>query len=350
MQRWIAGKDQRRRVVATALLATGTLLLAACSGAKVGASNNATTASSGTTSGPVSGTSAPTVAAKKCGTVNLADNAWVGYEADIAVVSYLMKTKLGCTVNLKHISEQVSWQGFPTGQIDAVLENWGHQDLVATYIDKQKTAEDAGQTDLKGIIGWYVPPWMVQKYPDITNWKNLNKYAALFKTSESGGKGQLLDGDPSYVTNDAALVKNLKLNYKVVEGGSEAALITSFRQAQAKKTPLLAYFYQPQWFFNEVPLVKVNLPKYTTGCDAVAAKVACDYPPYLLNKVVATKFANSGSPAYTVVKNFRWTNAQQNIVSKYIAVDKMSDSAAAAKFFAAYPALETAWLAGTGVK
>ncbi|MFD8388736.1 hypothetical protein ACFV2N_05870, partial [Streptomyces sp. NPDC059680] len=29
-------------------------------------------------------------------------------------------------------------------------------------------------------------------------------------------KGQLLVGDPSYVTNDAALVKNLTLNFKVV--------------------------------------------------------------------------------------------------------------------------------------
>jgi glycine betaine/proline transport system ATP-binding protein len=41
---------------------------------------------------------------------------------------------------------------------------------------------------------------------DITDYKNLNKYAGLFKTSESKGKGQLLDGDPSYVTNDEALV------------------------------------------------------------------------------------------------------------------------------------------------
>ena len=65
---------------------------------------------------------------------------------------------------------------------------------------------------------------MVKKYPDITNWKNLNKYASLFKTSESGGQGQLLDGDPGFVTNDEALVKNLKLKYKVVFAGSEAAL------------------------------------------------------------------------------------------------------------------------------
>ena len=190
---------------------------------------------------------------------------------------------------------------------------------------------------------------MAQKYPDITDWKNLNKYASMFKTSESGGKGQLLDGDPSYVTNDEALVKNLKLNYKVVYGGSEAALITRFRSAEQNKTPLLGYFYEPQWFFNEVPLVKVNLPAYTTGCDADAAKVACDYPPYDLNKIVSTKFADSGSPAFTLVKNFNWTNEDQNTVSKYIAVDKMSDDDAAAKFFEANPSIETQWLQGTGV-
>ena len=67
----------------------------------------------------------------------------------------------------------------------------------------------------------------------------------MFTTWESGGKGQLLDGDPSYVTNDQALVKNLHLNYQVVVGGSEAALIQSFKTAEANKKPLLAYFYEP---------------------------------------------------------------------------------------------------------
>ena len=76
---------------------------------------------------------------------------------------------------------------------------------------------------------------MAEQYPDITDWNNLNKYADMFKTSESGGKGQLLDGDPSFVTNDEALVKNLNLNYKVVYAGSEAALIQAFRQAEAKQ-------------------------------------------------------------------------------------------------------------------
>lgn len=329
------GRRHRRLVVSVAAIgATLALGLAACSGAKVGA------ASGSGSGGDASGSG--------CGTFTIADNPWVGYEADLAVVKYVAEHKLGCTVKVKHIDEQVSWQGFATGQVDVILENWGHQDLAKKYIEQQHVAQDAGQTGNIGVIGWFVPPWMAKKYPDITDWHNLNKYAHLFTTSESGGKGQLLDGDPSYVTNDTALVKNLHLDYKVVEGGSEAALIQSFRSAQQHKTPLLAYFYSPQWFLNEVPLVKINLPKWTPGCDSDPATVACDYPKYHLNKVVSTKFAKSGSPAHTLVKNFHWTNADQNMVAKSIAVTKMSDDAAAKKFLDAHPDLVKSWLKGTG--
>jgi glycine betaine/proline transport system substrate-binding protein len=280
----------------------------------------------------------------KCGTVNLADNAWVGYEANLAVISYVLKTNLGCKVVVKNLTEQVSWQGFPTGEIDAVLENWGHDDLAAKYITKDKTAVDLGPTGNKGIIGWYVAPWMAKKYPDILNYKNLNKYASLFKTSESGAKGAFLDGDPSYVTNDEALMKNLKLNYKVIYSGSEAALITSFRNAEAQKKPMIGYFYEPHWFLAQVALKHVALPAWTKGCDANAKTVACDYPPYVLNKIASTKFMKSGSPAAAVIKNFSWTNADQNSVAKSLSVDKLTDDAAAKIWVTANQATVNKWL------
>jgi glycine betaine/proline transport system substrate-binding protein len=294
-----------------------------------------------------SGSDEGNAAAKDCGAVNLAVNPWVGYEANAAVVAHVAETELGCTVTKKDLKEEVSWQGFATGEVDVILENWGHDDLKQKYIEQQKVAVEVGPTGNQGVIGWYVPPWMAQKYPDITDWKNLNKYASLFKTSESGGQGQLLDGDPSYVTNDEALVKNLKLNYKVVVGGSEAALITAFRQAEANKTPLLAYFYEPQWFLSELRLVRVNLPEYTPGCDADPAKVACDYPPYELDKIVSKKFVDSGSPAVELVKKFQWTNDDQNTVATYIAKDKMEPEDAAKKWVEANPDKVKAWLPTT---
>jgi glycine betaine/proline transport system substrate-binding protein len=303
------------------------LALTGCGGAKVGASGD-----SGSGSG-------------NCGTFNVAINPWVGYEANAAVIAYVAQNDLKCKVTKKDLKEEVAWQGFGTGEVDAIVENWGHDDLRKKYIDEQKTAVAAGSTSVEGVIGWYVPPWMAKQYPDITDWKNLNKYADMFKTSESGGKGQILDGDPSFVTNDEALVKNLNLNYKVVYAGSEPALIQAFRQAESKKTPLIGYFYDPQWFMSEVKLVKVNLPEYKAGCDADAEKIACDYPKYDLDKIVSKKFADANGPAYQLVKNFKWSNADQNVVAKYIAQDKMSPEAAAKKWVEANKDKVKAWLA-----
>jgi glycine betaine/proline transport system substrate-binding protein len=315
------------------LLAVAGLLVAACGGTKVNTGSSAGSSGSGSH--------------KPCGAVNIADNPWVGYEADYAVVSYVLRTKLGCTVTGKNLTEQVSWQGFESGQVDVILENWGHADLATQYITQKKVAVDLGSQGNQGIIGWYVPAWMSQKYPDITDWHNLNKYSSLFKTAESGSKGQLLDGDPSYVTNDKALVKNLNLNYTVVVGGSEATLIKSLQTATDQKKPLLFYFYEPQWALANLKVSRVLLPPYTTGCDTNAAKVACDYPPYALNKVARVAFVSSGSPAVTVIKNFTWTNNDQNQVAEYIANEGMKDDAAAKKWVDANPAKVAAWLQGT---
>jgi glycine betaine/proline transport system substrate-binding protein len=314
-----------KRTLGIALVAA--LALAGCSGAKVGDSP--------------SGGGGPTAA---CGDFKLAINPWVGYEANAAVLAYVAEKNLGCRVTKKDLKEEVAWQGFGTGEVDAVVENWGHDDLRKKYIDEQKIGVSAGSTGVKGQIGWYVPPWLAKQHPDILDWNNLNKYADLFKTSESGAQGQLLDGDPSFVTNDEALVKNLGLNFKVVYGGSETALIQAFKQAEERKTPLIGYFYSPQWLFSEIKLEKVKLPAYTEGCDKDAAKVACDYPDYDLDKIVSKKFADAGGPAYQLVKNFKWTNDDQNTVARWIAVDKMSPDAAAKKWVEANQDKVKAWL------
>jgi glycine betaine/proline transport system substrate-binding protein len=91
-------------------------------------------------------------------------------------------------------------------------------------------------------------------------------------------------------------------------------------------------------------LVKVDLPPYTSGCDANPAKVACDYPPYHLNKLIATSFAEGDSPAVDLIKNFNWTNVDQNTVAMYIAQDGMDPDDAARKWIEDNPDKVDAWM------
>lgn len=278
------------------------------------------------------------------GTVNMAINPWVGYEANAAVVGYLLENELGYTVVNKNLKEDVSWQGFETGEVDVIIENWGHPDLEKKYIDEDKVAQNAGDTGNVGIIAWYVPKWMADENPDITDSANLNKYADLFKTSESGDLGQFLGSDPSYVQYDEALIENLDLNFKVIFSGGEAATVTAFQQAVTDKKPLIGYFWDPHWLHSQIDLVRVNLPAYTDGCDADLEKVACDYPEYALNKIVSTKFATEGGKAYELVKNFTWTNEDQNLVSDYITNQDMTAEAAAKKWVEENEAKWKAWI------
>ena len=319
----------------TASVAVLALVLGACSTPAGG---------SGAPSGPAASGAAPSTAGGAKGTVKIAINPWVGAEANVAVVKSLLEDKLGYTVTATPLAEEVAWPGFESGEIDVILENWGHPDLEKKYITDTGVAQDAGLNGVDGIIGWYVPEWMATQYPDIVDSENLNKYAELFKTSESGEQGQFLGSDPTFVTNDEALIKNLDLNFKVVYSGSEAATITAFQGATDQKTPLIGYFYDPQWLHSKIKLVKVNLPAWTEGCDADANTVACDYPLYKLNKIIATTFAENGGDAATLVKNFSWTNEDQNLVADYITNQGMSADDAGDKWVADNEAKWSAWM------
>jgi glycine betaine/proline transport system substrate-binding protein len=322
-----------RRGARLAAAAACVTLITACGGGEIGEQTQANEEQAADSGG-------------ECGELNMAVNPWVGYEANAYVVGHVAEQELGCTVNYKDLKEDVSWQGFGTGEVDVVIEDWGHPELEKQFFEGSGdgSAMDFGPTGNVGIIGWYVPGWLAEEHPDILNYENLNKYASEFATSESGGKGQFLGSDPSYVQFDEAIVQNLGLDFKVVFSGGEAATITAFTQAQENKEFLIGYFWEPQYIHAEVPLEKVSLPPYKEGCQDDPAKVACDYPETPLKKIVSTTWAESGSTAVDLVQNFEWTNDDQNQVAAYITADKMSPEDAAAKWVEENQDKVDAWL------
>ncbi len=319
-----------------ALVATVALVAAACAG---GTGTSAPPASSGTgaTAGATgSGAKVP---------VNIAVNPWVGYTASAAVVAHILEEKLGYTVNLKDLKEDVSWQGFESGEVDVILEDWGHPELEALYVTDKKVAMDAGENGNVGIIGWYVPKFFADAHPEILqDVKNLNNFAAEFKTSESGDKGQFLGTDPSYVQYDEALVKNLGLNFEVKFTGSETATVQAIQQAVTQQKPLLFYWWDPHWLNSQVELTRVPLPAYTEGCDADKNAITCDYPETPLRKFMRTEFNTTGGDAATLIKNWTWTNADQNLVADMITNQDMTPEDAAKKWVDEHESTWQAWL------
>lgn len=114
---------------------------------------------------------------------------WAGGEANVAVARYLLEEELDYDVSVERMEESDAWEAVGSGDADAILEDWGHQDSVRKYVHKEKSVVSAGSVGINGKIGWYVPSYLAEKYPEITDWRNLNKYAHLFAPDKDGDDG-----------------------------------------------------------------------------------------------------------------------------------------------------------------
>ncbi|MEU1161230.1 glycine betaine ABC transporter substrate-binding protein, partial [Streptomyces sp. NPDC005921] len=112
-------------------------------------------------------------------TLTLSVQSWVGAQSNVAVAQYLLEHKLGYRVDTVQVDEVPAWDALSQGRVDAILEDWGHPDQEKRYVQDKKTISGAGDLGVTGHIGWFVPTYLVKQHPDITDWRNLDKYASL---------------------------------------------------------------------------------------------------------------------------------------------------------------------------
>jgi glycine betaine/proline transport system substrate-binding protein len=288
--------------------------------------------------------------ATKCGTVTLNDQAWAGASANTYVAKNVLEKSLGCSVKVTQIAEIPVYQALADGKADAVLEDWQHVDQYKQYITKQKTVVMGGPNGVVGHIGWFIPTYLMKQHPEFKTWKGLKGKEDVFKSPESGSQGMYLGGDPSFVQKDAELIKALGLNFKFVSVGAEPAQVARWTQLYKQNKPVIFYWYTPQYLNQQYKLSEVQLPARFKGCQDDAksggnvAQYKCAYDKTIINKVFSAKFAKSGSPAYAVLKRFKWTNSDQETVAKMIAGDHMKPDDAAKKWIGANQAKVNVWL------
>ncbi len=284
--------------------------------------------------------------------ITLAVNPWAGSKANANLAKIVLE-KMGTPVKLVEIDENATWPGLDSDQIDAVLEVWpsGHTKDFDTYVTQKKTVVEIGKLGPKAKIGWYITQAAIDANPKLATWEGFKDAAATkpFATAETGDQGQFLMGDPSYVSYDEAIIKNLNLPLKYTVAGSETALITAIKAADADKKPLLVQFWQPHWLHSKIKMTEVKLPDVTDACTASATakdgKYACDYPVDVLYKAASAKLAAKNPAALKVLSALTLTNEQQNEISALIDGEGKDPAVAAKTFLDAHPEVEKAWMA-----
>jgi glycine betaine/proline transport system substrate-binding protein len=287
-----------------------------------------------------------------CGsdTVTIAVNPWTGSAVNANVAKALMEQELGCTVELVDIDESAQFPAMSTGDLDATLEIWpsGHAEDFKKYIDGNQGVVDAGELGVVGKIGWYIPTYMLDQYPELATWEGLNQNAELFATPATAPKGQMLDGDPSFVSYDEEIVKNLGLNFEVVVAGTETAELAQVKKAYANQEPILFYFYTPHWANQKYDFTEVKLPAYTDACGQAAADgtggVDCDYPEDVLYKAFNEDLQTKAPAAYEFMTNMSYDNATQEAIALDIDANGLDPEAAAQAWIDANPDTWQSWL------
>ena len=285
-----------------------------------------------------------------CGTVTLNEQAWTGSTANTYIAKYVLEKYLGCKVNVTDIAEIPVYQAMASGKVDAVLEDWQHVAQYKQYATKQHSVVLEGSNGLTGHIGWFIPKYLLQKYPQFATWKGLKGHEKVFSSPEAP-QGMFLGGDPSYEQKDTQLIQTLGLNLKHVTVGAETAEVARFSQLIAQKKPVIFYWWTPEYRNAELNLVEVKLPPRGPKCqddgstNAPVADYRCAYSSYPLEKVFSSKFAKSGSPAVAVLKRWAWpSNSDQNMVSSWIAGQHMDPAKAAKKYVDSHQAAVNKWL------
>ncbi|HEY7476642.1 MAG TPA: glycine betaine ABC transporter substrate-binding protein [Actinomycetota bacterium] len=292
-------------------LVTAALVLAACSDVE--------------TSEPADGGTGGATTVAQCGSepITIAVNPWVGAEANANVAKVLMEDQMGCTVELQEVNETAQFPGMADGSIDATLEVWpsGHFDDRENYIDGAGTVVDGGELGIIGNIGWFMPKYVVDQYPEFATWEGFEDNADVFATAETGDKGRFLGADTTYSIYDEAIIESLGLDLEVVYSGGETQSLTALDRAVQNEEPILMYWWTPQWANAKYDLVEVELPPFSDECEQIAADdpkavgYDCDYAEDVLYKAFSSQLEEKDAAAFAFFSNFQWTEDDQNGVA-----------------------------------
>jgi glycine betaine/proline transport system substrate-binding protein len=284
-------------------------------------------------------------------TLRIAVNPWTGSAVNANVAKILLERELGYTVELVDIDENTQFPAIASGELDASLEVWpsGHAADINRYIEGRRGGPlrdggivDGGKLGLIGNIGWWVPTYLVEERPELARYQGL-------KGSEDLVNGEFLAGDPTFVSYDEEIIKSLGLDLKVVNTGSEQALIQAIDDAFKRREPVLTYFYTPHWAHRKYDLTEVQLPAFDEECEEAARErdgegYDCDYANDVLFKALWLGLEDKAPEAFEFFEKFNYTTDDQQEIAFLVDSQGVPIREAAERWIRENPDVWRPWL------
>lgn len=298
--------------------------------------------------------------ANECGSVTIADMNWNSASLLANIDKFILEHAYGCDAEL------VPGDTMPTatsmvekGQPDIAPELWTN--AVKEAIDlglKEGRIITAGESLIDGgEEGFWVPAYLVEKYPELATIEGVKKHPELFKHPEDpsaaafygcpAGWGCQISGDNLF---EALGLEDA--GFEIVDSGSGAGLSGSIAKAYERGEGWFGYYWAPTAILGKYEMVKVDFgtgvdEKHFLECvtnDSCEAPRATMYPKSPVNTIVASDFATSHPVVMDYIGKRGITNADLNKILAWMENEQADAEDTMFYFFENYPQVWQAWL------
>lgn len=205
------------------------------------------------------------------------DPDWTGGVVTCRVAQYILENELGYRIKTVTMpSGPGVFEGVRSGDLDFACESWpSYNPPTFKYIEKfggDGSIAYLGETGIVGKSGYFVPRYVIEgdssrgipaSAPGLKSYKDLNRYKQLFRSLESGDRGNLI-GCPvaAWQCEDQQRLDLLGVDFHAQALGSETAHWAEIQAKYKRGEPFLAYAWAPHWIHAALDLVEIELPPY----------------------------------------------------------------------------------------
>lgn len=243
----------------------------------------------------------------QCEKLTLAYNPRTGYEASAFVVGEIAAAELGCEVAYRKTTSRQAWRLVARGQVDAYLDAYGNDDLREKFAGRKKSVTVVGPNGVRGDVDLVVPTFMYEL--GLQTSRDLADEARI----GWGTTPPVLTTVPELLPLAQAVVTFTELDYQVRDystvkrQATMGDLLIAPSADDSRQLPNVYLVAGPRSLLTAGQGRQVvELPESAASdCAPDMVTNLCSLADFDYDKIVNTEFAESDSPAYNLIYNYR---------------------------------------------
>lgn len=272
-----------------------------------------------------------------------------------AVLSIITEEGYGCKTESVPGASTALDNALAQNDIQVIAEVWSGRSPV------MQQAIDSGKVKILGDIlkggatqGWYIPDYIRKKYPELRSYRDLPRFADLFKQSANAPKARFFNCPTGWAceTFNTRLLKNTGLLslFENIHPGVGAALDAEISSAYEQKKPILFYYWQPTGLMAKYHFYPLSFPEHDKNCwkDLLLADgqdtCVSGFPVSLLSIAVSAPFLEAHPDIADFFKKIQFSPEQLNRAILQMQENGRSGTAQARLFLQNHPGLLRQWL------